>query len=90
VVPVDRERRRPGDRGTRVGIATLPSALLPSIDGESSMPDDESTASSIGRCTVPVMMTGAVNQHRPMELAVLREERDLLKRATAFFAKETR
>ena len=25
------------------------------------------TASSIGRCTVPVMMTGAVNHHRPME-----------------------
>jgi hypothetical protein len=25
------------------------------------------SASSIGRCTVPVMMTGAVDQHRPME-----------------------
>ena len=26
------------------------------------------TVSSIGRCTVPVMMTGAVDQHRPMEI----------------------
>ena len=28
---------------------------------------DAASVSSIGRCTVPVMMTGAVDQHRPME-----------------------
>ena len=29
--------------------------------------DRGGSVSSIGRCTVPVMMTGAVDQHRPME-----------------------
>ena len=54
--------------------ATQPLLLAPSgsshvADGVAFLEDAEGngSVSSIGRCTVPVMMTGAVDQHRPME-----------------------
>ena len=45
------------------GISHTTTLIQTGVDGITT----GGTVSSIGRCTVPVMMTGAVDQHRPME-----------------------